>query len=885
MKKTDARLEMPAAIQEFIRATIASAGGAEVFFLARVQWTHGKEARVATIDEVDVLARGSDAAVPVILERAEDWDLSIHNHPGGDLRPSNADLNIAAELASRSVGFAIIDNEATEHYLVTAPFPREEDTEVDLDEVERFLGPDGCLAVGLEDFETRDGQIAMASQVATSLNAREVTVAEAGTGVGKSFAYLVPAILWAARNRRRVIVSTGTIALQEQLVTKDLPLLAKLLPVEFTFALIKGRGNYACLRKLEEVEEGLSAENPRMALGVNEEEMSQLRDLVDWAGETRDGSRGDLAWRPWGEVWEQVMSESDKSLKVNCKHYQNCFFYQARRRAAKARILVVNHHLFFADLAIRREMNDYQHNFVLPPYQRVIFDEAHHLEDVASEYLGVRVSALGIERRLARMCSPRSRTKGIVPRLVRKLQHRRQTIAADALDRSFVLATRETQQRLGDHFTTMRDRVLDVRRRLEFPKVATDPQLFTFASEVDPLESEFTLRYGKPPGEEFWSEIAADLGAVAHELGRLVSATHRAVDTLDRAQLNEDERKSILLEFSSFVGRTQSVIQSIENFCEFEDASQVRWLSMRRERRGQRRWLLDFRSAPIRVGAELKKTVFDPLHTVVLTSATLSVAEKIDYLLDRLGLDQIAAERFVFKRFSSPFDFARQTLTVIPTDIASPESSDFASAVPEAVLSLIKETRGRAFVLFTSYALLKSTYAALADRLTQLGLTPMAQGDAERIVLLERFKSANGGVLFGTDSFWEGVDVKGRALECVIITRLPFRVPTEPVQEARMEDLAERGMQPFRHFTLPQAILKFRQGFGRLIRSTTDRGVVAVLDRRIVTKPYGRIFLRSLPDTRVVKAPLAELTGEVGRFLEPPAAVTVDAQERAPNHE
>jgi ATP-dependent DNA helicase DinG len=379
--------------------------------------------------------------------------------------------------------------------------------------------------------------------------------------------------------------------------------------------------------------------------------------------------------------------------------------------------------------------------------------------------------------------------------------------------------------------------------------------------------AERRLRYTEEDRTKcFWDTVSARLEAVQRELARLVKVNDRALQSLETSRLTEEQIASQALELRSFGARLQGLLGSIDHFRGFKDETQVRWISSRPGRAG-RDASLEFASTPIRVAEDLRTSVFDPMSTVVLTSATLSVGGSIDFLGDRLGLSQLGSDRFDFRQLASPFDYRRQVLTFVPTDFPLPESPDYTREIPEAVFRLLCATRGRAFVLFTSFHLLNKTYARIGGRLTALGLRPMAQGEAERSELLDRFRNGTGNVLFGTDSFWEGVDVKGKALESVIITRLPFRVPTEPLQEARMKELEERGLNAFSSFTVPQAVLKFKQGFGRLIRSRSDRGVVAILDRRVVTKPYGRVFLNSLPDTTLVKAPLDEIVGKVERFF------------------
>jgi ATP-dependent DNA helicase DinG len=867
----------PEPIQAQLRQHIREAGGNEVFFVARVEWTARGGRALATVDEVEVVARGNATSVLVLPERAAGWDLTIHNHPSGRLEPSDADHAIAHELGQRSVGFAIISNDAARHYVVVAPLrDRSKPEPVGEEEVRAAFAPGGPLSGGLADYEARQGQVDMACAVARALNEDRILAAEAGTGVGKSFAYLLPAILWAVRNRRRVIVSTGTINLQEQLTGKDLPFLARVLPVKFQFALIKGRGNYACRRKAAELEADL-----RQKDFFEPQEEKQLRDLVQWVGTTGDGSRSSLAWVPSSDAWDRILSESDKSLRVRCEHYERCFYYEAKRAASRADILVVNHHLFFADLAVRRETGNYEHDLVVPRYDRVIFDEAHHLEDVATGFFGLEVSKVGVESGLGRLVSTRDAKRGVLPSLIRRLRRFGDAVAADAIERSYPLALMEARERLDDLFDEAEEAVRGLGEPGAGAPRGREGGGHGVALAADAGAAGLQVRYRPDAGQGArWEALTAILARMVAELERLLAANDRALKSLELSRLGEEQIEAQSLELRSFGRRLEGLIQRLKRFNLLDEEGQVRWVELREKRGREQRRNLELRSAPIRVAAALRDAVYDPLRTVVLTSATLSVAGSIEFLADRLGLLDLDASRFEFRRYDSPFDFRTQALTLVPTDLPSPDGRGFESAVPPAVLELLRASRGRAFVLFTSYSLLRRTFAALEPELRALGLVPVAQGQASRSDLLERFRAGTSNVLFGTDSFWEGVDVKGKALEHVIITRLPFRVPSEPIQEARVEELEARGLNPFTAFTVPQAVLKLKQGFGRLIRSQTDRGVVTILDRRVLSKPYGKVFLASLPPSEVVAAPLGEVVARVARFLGGEADVPV--ADRAP---
>ena len=851
----DVSVIFPEPAQAFIRRAIESARGNEVFFLGRLEWsTEGAEKR-ASLVEVEVVARGNAESVPAVLERGGRWDLAIHNHPSGVLEPSDADMVIAQEFATRSVGFAIVSNDAARQYVVVQPFERkQEETPIDEEEVKAVFAPGGPLARHCEDYEPRSGQVDMALEVARALNEGRVLAAEAGTGVGKSFAYLVPAILWATRNKKRVVVSTGTIHLQEQLTGKDLPLLASVLPVPFRHVLIKGRSNYACRRRTLELKEDLA--QPQL---VPQESREELLQLVEWMESSKDGSRSDLGWVPREDAWDQIQSETDKSLKLRCKHYHECFYYSVKRAASSADVLVINHHLFFADLAVRRETGNYDFDLVIPPYDRVIFDEAHHLEDVASDYLGVRFSRAGIRARLARLVSTRDRRRGILPGIVQRLRLQGDPVAAGSIEQGYGTSLEMIRERIEDRFYEV-DRALEEARRLDASAGGSAD-----SDASTPFQARAT---NGAESRSLWDVLLAKVEAIQSELALLVEANDRALATLERSSAPEERVESLAKELESVGQRLSGLVAQMDRFRDLDPVEHVRWVSTQAGRRRDDGASIDFAAAPVRVAEAMHAAVFAPLRSVVLTSATLSVGGSFDFLSGRLGLDRVEPERLRRTEHPSPFDYHHQVLTVVPSDLPLPESRSFESVLPEAVLKILLATGGRAFVLFTSYRLLRRAFEATHERLTAAGLRPLVQGSANRSELLNRFRSGAGNVLFGTDSFWEGVDVKGKALECVIITRLPFRVPSEPLQQARWEELERAGENPFTSFAVPQAVLKLKQGFGRLIRSRADRGVVAILDRRILTKPYGRTFLRSLPDTTLLTVPLEIAAHQIASFFE-----------------
>jgi len=802
---------------------ITDAGGNEVFLLGSLTGT--------TIADVRVLARGNRRAVPAILGIPRPGEVVIHNHPGGRLTPSPADLDVATTLGNNGVGSYIVNNEVTEVYVVVEPLIEKESPRIDPDEAVSLLGPDGQISATLEGYEHRPQQLAMAEAVARAFNDDSILTVEAGTGTGKTLAYLVPAILWAKANSKRVIASTHTINLQEQLVHKDLPFLIKSAGLDCRVALVKGRGNYLCRRKVAQLE-------TRGAQLIEDEIARELRALLDWAKHTSEGNLADLSIRPRPAVWEQVASENDNCLRVRCPHYADCFFYAARREAAAADILVVNHHLLMADVALREELGNYTQNAVLPPATRVIIDEAHHLEDVATTHFGGHVSLAVIERNLGRLRSTRTGSKGILPALSKAL--------------ASIKGAEDVMPAQGAH-RWIEERLLPRRRDLwaqseeVFSKILT--AYYLRAVEGTPRETEQKLRITAAIREtEFWQSSAsliAELATAADTYaGEITGVLERA------AQLSESASASLLslvTELRAIQGRIAAFAQSLIVFTD-DDEQHCRWMELRRQR-GES--TISFHMAPIEVAPLLHKALFERFETAVLTSATLAVNRRFEYLHQRIGIDRVdPPERVEGLRVDSPFDFEVQARLLVPTDLCDPGLADYEPGTHELIRNALDITQGGTLVLFTSYGALNRAHAALEKTLLSGGLVPLRQGQLRRHLLLARLKDDPKAVLFATDSFWEGIDIKGNALRCVIIHRLPFKVPTEPIEQARVEAVQQRGGNSFFEHTVPQAVLKLKQGFGRLIRSRQDRGCVLILDSRIVRKRYGKMFLDSLPPAR-----------------------------------
>lgn len=636
----------------------------------------------------------------------------------------------------------------------------------------------GALARS-KDFEFRAEQQQLAVAVAEALVGKRCLVAEAGTGVGKSLAYLVPAARFALQSGRKAIISTHTINLQEQLIRKDIPIVRKILGEELPAVLLKGRGNYLCPMRLRRAFE----QSGDLFTSTETDELNQIR---KWAESTTDGTLSDLDFQPSMKVWLQVCSEAHLCTARHCGPRGNCFFQEARKAASEAKLVVVNHTLFFALLETGENLENEKPSGFLFPNDFVILDEAHTLEQVAAVQLGLRVSQAGMRFDLMRLYNPRTR-KGLL-RSFRK---------------SSALLAVEDALRAADDF---------------FGELGSAARFGEYSKEWRVRQPELVPNSAAEPLRRLWTEIDALAADVESET--------------TRAELQDASRK--LREAHGAIGC----------FLDQSGEDSVHWI----ERSGRDESLFSLHAAPIRVADKLRPLLFAPGKTCIMTSATLGVGDpQLGWFRGRVGADDVPA-----LCIGSPFDFQKQMKIRIWKNMPEPTAPAYGKALVEAIRAAVEASEGKAFVLFTSYRTMKDAAEKLRRHFEDRGWRLLVQGDGmPRHRMVEEFRKDVHSVLFGTDSFWTGVDVPGETLSNVVVTRLPFAVPDHPLTQSRLEALEAEGANPFMEYSVPEAILKLRQGVGRLIRTAKDQGLVSILDNRILTKRYGRLFLDALPGAPV----------------------------------
>ncbi|NOZ71117.1 MAG: DEAD/DEAH box helicase family protein [Chloroflexi bacterium] len=704
---------------------------------------------------------------------------------------------------------------------------------LDVDELAALLEPGGRFSQIISAYEYRPTQVEMLRSVAEAFNHSDHVMIEAGTGTGKSVAYLIPALAWAVQNQQRVVVSSNTINLQEQLFHKDLPDLRHTLPFDFKVAVLKGRNNYLCPRRLRHM-----LQRP----DLSPVEISVLARILAWLPHTETGDQSEITLTNAQEraVWQRVCSDSNTCSPARCVENtdQPDFFYLARSRAESAHLIIINHALLLADIATE--------NRVIPPYQHLIIDEAHHLEKATTQALTVTIDHASFVMRLRELApsSSEQQTTGLLAEAATAVRNSKCPTdkAEDFVSITRVLAERipMLDMRMFDFFDAI-DRFLAQHMGRQYDNTDYDLRLrITSKERVQPAWVNVELL-----GDNLLLELKSFNENIERLNDALADFSNYLTQDVEDLSADLQALRRDLLE-----------VQTLCAGIAFDpQPNTIYWV-----RRSNRTGALSLNSAPLHVGRLIEQHIFMPKDTVILTSATLRTANSFDYLRDRLGAADAKEQAL-----DSPFNYRAAALVYIPSDMPEPNQKTFQSKVEEAILALSLATQGRLLALFTSYAQLQRTAEALRPLLEEHQFNLLVQGTGgSRQQILADFRQSERAVLMGTRSFWEGVDVQGEALSALVIVKLPFSVPTDPIVSARSETFDS----PFFHYQVPEAILNLRQGFGRLIRSQNDRGICVILDKRLISKRYGSLFLESLPDCTIQRAPLANLPGAAQRWLQ-----------------
>ena len=803
---------------KYIRSEIASSNENEVFFVGEINHD-GK------VTSVSVGSRGNLHSVPVNQDLKRKGSVLIHNHPGGNLTPSDADLSVAAVSSENAQGFYIINNDVTEIYVVVEPVLPKVIKKLDVDDAAFYISKDGPLAKINENFEERLSQIELLKNIVKTFNQNKTGVFEAGTGVGKSYAYLIPSILWAVQNNERVVISTGTINLQQQLCLKDIPQAIKITGKPVKFILMKGRQNYICKRRLQE------ALNSKDLFENNDD----LDRIAQWQDSCDSGSKSELSFLPSESVWNRINSESDACMALRCPYYSQCFVMKVKKEASAANILVVNHHLLFADIESRLHGAGYDDAVVLPPYKRIIFDEAHGIETAATSFFSESFNRFKILKSL-------------------NLLYRKKKNSAMGFLFSVSMLSKEEEKSFQAYQM--------------ISKIKSDlTNLETLALDLCIQENNLWLN---PLTFRNFQPVLSMCQTLAKDISVFTSLVLEVLDGVP-----EDDRDIPYFWETKVLNRRLSDYSVILNdfFMWEEKPDKVFWLQKKNlpsdmQKDDELNFYINFIETPLDIAPLMNQGIFEPMDSVVCTSATLKTGRDFSYWLRHNGLYFSDSDEVLQGEFFSPFPYKENMIFLVPKDIPFPDEPDFQIYVENVLKNLILKAKGRTLVLFTSYESLRLSYNNIFSTMLANGIKLLRQGADDNARILKNFKDDVSSVLFATDSFWQGVDVPGESLSQVIIVKLPFTVPNDPVFKARSEAIRKKGGNSFMELSVPEAIIKFRQGVGRLIRKNTDKGTVVVLDRRIYEKQYGSLFLANVPECKKYYEPVSKILDIIEEFLD-----------------
>ena len=745
-------------------------------------------------------------------------EVIIRTTKPNQLYPSDMELELSEELYTRrNIAYCLLSSDLDDFYFV------QDIDRIFLEEIdiENYFAKDGILAKEIKGFEYRQEQEEMAQYIQDAINEDRKIIVEAGTGTGKTLAYLIPSIKWAVTNKKRVIIATNTINLQEQLLLKDIPLAKSIIKDEFSYVLVKGRNNYVCKRLFNELVLGKSIDIETFSMEARE----QIEYILKWGNKTKTGDKAELPFEVYPDVWELVQSTTELCLGKKCPYRKECFYMKTRMEKMEADILISNHHVFFADLNVRAETDFDSEYLILPRYDMVIFDEAHNVESVARSYFSVEVSKISFTRLLNRIYQKKNKRKKEKSALIRVEDTVDEKNLEDSEQYIYLLNTLKEEisilQNIGDEYFD------EIRKIYE---TNTEAPIKKSLNNFEMTKSRF-LENLREKKDIFQGKLADFLN--------LMMSFNNVID-------EEKDKNPEVINFNNHLKMFKAYIDSFKFINSFEDDNYIYWLDINSKRTN-----VILTATPLNIAQKLSTVLFDNLDRLVFASATIVVNGNFDYFKKSLGLDEEDCIEAIIK---SPFDYDEQMSVYIPSDIQDSENINaFVSDASKFILNILLKTNGKAFILFTSYTMLNQIYYSISKKLKDKGFEVFLHGDKPRSQIIKEFKEAENPILFGTTSFWEGVDVQGENLSNVIITKLPFLVPTDPVVSAISKKIEEDGGNSFMDFQLPEAIIKFKQGVGRLIRKKTDSGNIFILDNRILKKRYGSLFINALPSQKNIK--------------------------------
>ena len=752
------------------------------------------------------------------LTKVSKNEVVIRTTKPNQLYPSDMELELSEELYNRrNIAYCLLSSDLDDFYFVQ-DIDRTFLEEVD---IKNYFAKDGILAKEIKGFEYRKEQEEMAHYIQDAIYEDRKIIIEAGTGTGKTLAYLIPAIKWAVANKKKVIIATNTINLQEQLLLKDIPLAKSIIKEDFSYVLVKGRSNYLCKRLFNELSIGRSIDIETFSMEARE----QIEYILKWGNKTKTGDKSELPFEVFTDVWELVQSTTELCLGKKCPYRKECFYMKTRLEKMEADILISNHHVFFADLNVRAETDFDSEYLILPRYDMVIFDEAHNIESVARSYFSVEVSKISFTRLLNRIYQKKNKRKKEKSALIRVEDTIDEKDLEDSQQYIYLLNTLKEEisilQNIGDEYFD------EIRKIYE---TNTEAPIRKSLNNFEMTKSRFleTLRDKK---DIFQSKLADFL--------TLMMSFNNVID-------EEKDKNPEVINFNNHLKMFKTYIDSFKFINSFEDDNYIYWLDINSKRTN-----VVLTATPLNIAKKLSSVLFDNLDRLIFASATIVANGSFDYFKKSLGLDEEDCIECIIK---SPFNYDEQMSVYIPTDIQDSENINaFVTDASKFILDILLKTNGKAFILFTSYTMLNQIYYSISKKLIDKGFEVFLHGDKPRSQLIKEFKEAENPILFGTTSFWEGVDVQGENLSNVIITKLPFLVPTDPVVSAISKKIEEDGGNSFTDFQLPEAIIKFKQGVGRLIRKKTDSGNIFILDSRILKKRYGSLFINALPSQKNIK--------------------------------